>query len=136
MTKIKKERKSAPKVRCAETMTESQYFSKIRSALRNAFRYWKPMQLALEKASRPSQSKNKRLKKEFQCNKCKGWFKRDDVQIDHIVECGSLNSYEDIAIFVEKLTKEDISSYQVLCKPHHKEKTALYLNDKKFKKNK
>jgi hypothetical protein len=47
--------------RNAGTMTESQYFSKIRSMLRSGFRYWKPMQLALEAASRPSQSVNKRI---------------------------------------------------------------------------
>jgi hypothetical protein len=66
------------------TMTESQYFSKIRSVLRSGFRYWKPMQLALEAASRPSQSTNKRIKKEYQCAKCKKWYKRADVEIDHI----------------------------------------------------
>ena len=49
------------------TMTESQYFSKIRSILRSGFRYWKPMQLTLDNASRPSQSLNKRIKKEYQC---------------------------------------------------------------------
>jgi hypothetical protein len=70
--------------RNAGTMTESQYFSKIRSMLRSGFRYWKPMQLALEAASRPSQSTNKRIKKEYQCAKCKKWYKRADVEIDHI----------------------------------------------------
>ena len=123
-----------PKTRNSGTMTESQYFSKIRSALRNAFKYWKPMQLALEAASRPSQSTNKRLKKEYQCAKCKKWFKRDDVQIDHIIECGSLTSYNDIPSFVERMTKEDISAYQVLCKPDHKIKTDAYLTDKRCKK--
>lgn len=106
------------------TMTESQYFSKIRSMLRSGFRYWKPMQLALEAASRPSQSTNKRIKKEYQCAKCKKWFKRADVEIDHIEEAGSLNNYDDIVPFIQRLTKEDISSYQILCKnPCHLNKT-------------
>ena len=118
----------------AGTMTESQFFSKIRSSLRQSFRYWKPMQNALELASRPSQSLNKRLKKEYQCAKCKNWFKRDDVQIDHIEECGSLNKYEDIVPFIIKLTKENPKDYQILCKAHHKEKTNNYLNSKKLKK--
>jgi len=109
--------------RNAGTMTESQYFSKIRSMLRSGFRYWKPMQLALEAASRPSQSVNKRIKKEYQCAKCKKWFKRADVEIDHIEEAGSLSKYEDIVPFIQRLTKEDISSYQILCKPDHKIKT-------------
>ena len=122
----------APKTRNNKKWSESEYFSRIRSALRRAFRFWIPMQLALEKASRPSQSENKRLKKEFQCAKCKKWRKRTDVQIDHIEECGSLNTYEDIIPFLQRLTKEDTDAYQILCKDTcHKQKTKKYLKDKK-----
>ena len=117
--------------RNAGTMTESQYFSKIRSMLRSGFRYWKPMQLALEAASRPSQSTNKRIKKEYQCAKCKKWFKRADVQIDHIEEAGSLNNYDDIVPFIQRLTKEDVSAYRILCKPDHTLKTNLFKQLKK-----
>jgi 5-methylcytosine-specific restriction endonuclease McrA len=113
------------------TMTESQYFSKIRSILRSGFRYWKPMQLALEKASRPSQSLNKRIKKEYQCAKCKKWYKRADVEIDHKEECGSLSNYEDIVPFIQRLTKENIDAYQILCKPCHKLKTEAFRQSKK-----
>ena len=113
------------------TMTESQYFSKIRSILRSGFRYWKPMQLALEAASRPSQSLNKRIKKEYQCAKCKKWFKRADVEIDHKVECGSLANYEDIVPFIQRLTKENVDAYQILCKPCHKLKTDAFRQSKK-----
>jgi len=42
------------RTRNLNTLTESEYFSKIRSGLRNAFKFWKPMQEALKKASRPS----------------------------------------------------------------------------------
>ena len=120
-----------PRTRNGGTMTESQYFSKIRSTLRNGFRYYKPMMQALELASRPSQSSNKRLKKEYQCAVCKRWFKRSMVQIDHIEECGSLNSYEDVVPFIKRLTKENVSDYQILCKKHHKEKTDNYLKSRK-----
>lgn len=112
-----------PKTRNAGTLTESQFWGLIRSALRSKFRYWKPMQLALDKASRPNQSSNKRLKKEYQCAKCKNWFKRDDVQIDHVIPCGSLKSYDDIQGFIERLTIEDPKGFQILCKEDHKEKT-------------
>jgi 5-methylcytosine-specific restriction endonuclease McrA len=113
------------------TMTESQYFSKIRSILRSGFRYWKPMQLTLEAASRASQSLNKRIKKEYQCAKCKKWYKRADVEIDHKEECGSLSSYEDIVPFIQRLTKENIDAYQILCKPCHKLKTEAFRQSKK-----
>jgi 5-methylcytosine-specific restriction endonuclease McrA len=113
------------------TMTESQYFSKIRSILRSGFRYWKPMQLALEAVSRPSQSLNKRIKKEYQCAKCKKWYKRADVEIDHKIECGSLSTYEDIVPFIQRLTKENVDAYQILCKPCHKLKTDAFRQSKK-----
>lgn len=130
MGKRKQIKQKVPKIRNAGTMTESEYFSRIRAILRNGFRYWKPMQLVLQKASRPSQSSNKRLKKEFQCIKCLKWFKRADVQIDHIEECGSLKCYDDIIPFLKRLTKEEHSAYQILCKPDHKIKTILYLKNK------
>lgn len=117
--------------RNGNTMTESQYFSKIRSVLRSGFRYWKPMQLALEAASRPSQSTNKRIKKEYQCNHCKKWYKRLDVEIDHISECGSLSKYEDIVPFIQRLTPENINAFQILCKPCHKIKTNEFRQLKK-----
>jgi 5-methylcytosine-specific restriction endonuclease McrA len=115
--------KKKEKVRNANTLSESEYFSKIRSALRKAFTYWKPAQIALKKASRPNQSDNKRLKFEFQCAECKNWFKRDDVHIDHIIECGSLKGYDDIVPFIMRLTTENVEDFQVLCKHHHLEKT-------------
>ena len=129
--KVVKRKATTVLSRNGNTMTESQYFSKIRSILRSGFRYWKPMQLALEAASRPSQSLNKRIKKEYQCNHCKKWYKRADVEIDHIEESGSLQKYEDIVPFIQRLTKENISSYDILCKPCHKIKTDNYRQLKK-----
>lgn len=111
------------KTRNAKTLTESAFFSKIRSVLRSGFRYWKPMQIALNNASRPYTGPNKRLKKEYQCAKCKDWFKRTDVEIDHIIECGSLKTWEDVVPFLQRLTPEDISSFQILCKKDHLLKT-------------
>ena len=122
-------RVSVPRTRNAGTLTESEYFGKIRSALRKAFQYWKPMQIALESASRPNQSANKKLKKEYSCAECKEWFPRTETQIDHKTECGSLKTLDDIKGFIERLTIEDSDGFQVLCKPCHltknKEQKAL-----------
>jgi 5-methylcytosine-specific restriction endonuclease McrA len=111
--KMKKER-----TRNAKTLTESMYWSMIRSALRNAFKYWKPGQIALENVSRKIGKT-----KEYQCNHCADWFKRKEVQIDHIEECGSLKSFDDIQPFIEKLTIEDVNGFQILCKECHNIKT-------------
>jgi hypothetical protein len=119
------------RTRNANTWTEAQYFSKIRSALRNAFRFWKPFSICLENASRPYKGTNKLQKKEYQCNHCKNWFPRKNVNIDHIEECGSLKTYDDIVPFIKKLCVEDVSKLQVLCKNCHKQKTSDYLKTKK-----
>lgn len=133
--KIKKARKSvALKTRNGGTWTESQYFSAIRSALRTKFRFWKPMAAVLAKASRPYKGPNKLQKKEFQCAECKGWFKRTQVEIDHIVECGSLRTYEDIVPFLKRMTPENEGAFQILCKTGcHKAKTMAYKESKKIK---
>lgn len=115
--------KRVERTRNAGTLTEAEFFGKIRSALRNGFKYWKPMQIALDKASRKSQNANKKVKKEYQCCSCKKWYIRKDVQIDHIIECGSLRSFEDIPNFMRNLTQESADSYQILCKPCHLVKT-------------
>lgn len=105
------------------TMTEAEFHGKIRSALRNAFKWWLPMKVALKNAERKSQSSNKRLKYEYHCAKCDNWFPRKEVQIDHKEGCGSLNTVHDIPEFIIKLTAEDPDAFQILCKECHKEKT-------------
>jgi|FLOH01.1.fsa_nt_gi 5-methylcytosine-specific restriction endonuclease McrA len=103
--------------------TESQYWSAIRSALRLKFRYWKTAQQSLVNARRKYKGKSKRQKYEYNCNECKDWFKRKDVEIDHIIPVGSLKCLEDLAGFVERLTPEKVSAYQILCKKCHLIKT-------------
>jgi 5-methylcytosine-specific restriction endonuclease McrA len=107
------------------TLTESEYFSKIRSSLRKSFQYWKPMSVALELSSRKYTGENKRIKKEYQCACCGEWFIRKDVQIDHIIPCGSLRTFDDIVPFIKNLTQEDPSAYQILCHIHHLNKTNI-----------
>lgn len=114
----------SPLTRNGGTMTEQEYFNKIRSVLRTGFRWWTPMMNALKKASRPSQSENKRLKTEYQCAKCKQWYARKDVQIDHIIPVGTLRGYDDLVTFVINLTQETTEAYQILCKAKcHLDKT-------------
>lgn len=122
--KAPKPRKNAsPKTRNMFTWTEAKYFGTIRSALRRAFRYYRPMQEALNLASRPYVGTNKLQKKEFLCAHCNKWFKRSDVEIDHKLELGELRKYEDIVPFIQRMTVEDPDEYQILCKKDHLVKT-------------
>lgn len=109
------------KTRNAGTMTESAYWSMVRSGLRRTFRYWKPLMKTKLDNRRKYQGPNKRQKWEYQCNKCKQWFKDKEIEIDHIKPVGSLKCLADLAPFLENLTAE--TGYQVLCKSCHRVKT-------------
>lgn len=115
--------KKTPKTRNAGTMTESAYWSKVRSELRRAFRYWKPMVAVKQQAKRKYEGPNKRQKFEYQCNHCKQWYPDKEVQIDHIIPVGSLKCSEDLAGFLERLTPEEPEAFQVLCSECHRIKT-------------
>lgn len=124
------------KTRNGNTWSEAEYFSKIRSVLRKAFMYWKPMIIARDTVRRPYSGNNKHRKWEYQCAECKNWFSQDQIHIDHIIPCGSLKSYDDIIPFLLRLTPEDPKAFQVLCKEHHQEKTNKERNERKVIKEK
>ena len=113
----------AEKPRNGGKWTEAMFWSAIRSALRAKFRYWHPMMLAKQAARRKYEGSNKQQKWEYLCNHCKQWFKDKEVQLDHVVPCGSLKSFEDLQGFIERMTPEDPEAFQVLCKACHAEKT-------------
>jgi len=124
---VTKRRKASkkPKVvrtRNAGTMTESAFWSFIRSALRQKSRWWKPITQCKLKARRPYKGPNKRQKFEYQCNNCKEWFPDKRVNVDHITPAGTLRSAADLPGFVERLFCE-IDGLQVLCSKCHDEKT-------------
>ena len=124
-----------PRTRNAGTMTESMFWSMIRSALRQKSRWWKPIAECKKLAQRAYKGPDKRQKWEYECSKCKAWFKADAVNVDHIEPAGSLNCSEDLAPFVDTLFFEQ-ENLQVLCKTCHDEKTQLEKQLKQFKKKK
>jgi hypothetical protein len=64
------------------------------------------------------------MKWEYQCAHCKKWFPEKEIEVDHIVEAGSLRNGDDVKTFIERLFCER-DGLQVLCKNTcHKEKTA------------
>jgi 5-methylcytosine-specific restriction endonuclease McrA len=117
-------RTKSPKMRNAGTMTESAFWSFIRSALRQKSRWWKPITECKMKARRAYKGPSKRQKFEYQCNSCKAWFPEKQINVDHIKPAGSLNCKEDLAGFVERLFCE-LDNLQVLCESCHDVKTKL-----------
>jgi len=121
MSKQKKEKKVIPKPRNNGTMTEAAFWSFIRSALRKASMYWKPLQQC-KIDSRRAFKGGGRQKWEYKCNSCKKWFKDKEIEVDHIIDAGSLRNADDLKGFIERCFVE-AGGYQVLCKPCHREKT-------------
>ena len=109
----------SPRTRAGGEMTESRFFGFLRSGLRQMSRRWPPLvRHAMVAARRKNQSENKRLKWEFQCATCKGWRPAKEVEVDHIVPCGSLKTFDDLRGFTERLFCES-EGLRVLCKTCH-----------------
>ena len=108
----------APRTRGAGHLTEAGFWGFIRSGLRSKFMRWWPRYEVLRQARRKSQSTNLRLKWEFLCSHCKGWFAQKEVEVNHKIACGSLRSYADLPGFVERLFVEK-EGLEVVCKPCH-----------------
>lgn len=125
-TKKKPTKRAAriPKTRNSGTMTESAFWSFIRSALRQKSRWWKPITECKMKARRPYKGPNKRQKFEYLCNSCNRWFPDKQINVDHIVGAGSLNCGQDLPGFVDRLFCEQ-DNLQVLCTTCHDHKTKL-----------
>jgi 5-methylcytosine-specific restriction endonuclease McrA len=121
--KIAKPRKgAAPKTRNAGTMTESAFWSFIRSALRQKSRWWKPIAQAKAKVKRTYKGPLKRQKFEYQCAECSNWFPDKKINVDHIIPAGTLRCANDLPGFVERLFCE-IDNLQCLCSDCHNKKT-------------
>jgi 5-methylcytosine-specific restriction endonuclease McrA len=121
MAKKKRATKVA-KTRNAGTMTESAFWSFIRSGLRQKSRFWKPITQCKMKARRPYKGPLKRQKFEYQCNECEKWFPEKKINVDHIHPAGTLRCANDLPGFVERLFCE-IDNLQVLCEACHNVKT-------------
>ncbi len=111
------------------TMTESMFWSFIRSGLRQKSRWWKPITQCKLNAKRAYKGPLKRQKFEYQCNSCKNWFPEKKINVDHIHPAGSLNCANDLPGFVERLFCE-VDNLQVLCEKCHDAKTKLEKNGK------
>lgn len=105
---------AAPKTRNSGTLTESAFWSFIRSALRQKSRWWKPITECKQKAKRAYKGPLKRQKWEYKCNKCGKWFAEKNISVDHIKPVGTLRNAQDLPQFVENLFCE-IDNLQVLC---------------------
>jgi hypothetical protein len=96
--------------------------TKIRSALRNVWRF-SPMRQAALRAARVGYGR-------YECALCKGTFSPRDVAVDHVEPCGTI---DDVTSFVARLFC-DSSGLQILCKAKcHAAKTKAEREARKAK---
>jgi len=100
--------------------TTARYFQFLRSALRKLWLRWPPRSEALRAARKTVAGK--RHKYEYLCAQCRKWYMQKEVEVDHIVPAGSLNSHDDLKGFVSRLLVS-IKGLRVLCRPCHQEIT-------------
>lgn len=111
-----------PRTHNAGTWTTAQYWQAIRSCLRRLSRFWKPAQAALIVARFPCKGPNGQ-KWAYLCHDCKKPFPRKQVQIDHVVPCGTLTDFEHVGEFIRRLTPEEAGAYAIRCIACHGKKT-------------
>jgi len=122
-TKTASKRIIPTKTRAGGEWTEARFIGFLRSGLRQMSRRWAPIaRQALDAVKRKNQSDNKRMKWEYQCCECGGWFARKNVEVDHIVPCGSFRSLEQLQGFVERLFVEP-DGLCVRCEECHQVRT-------------
>lgn len=120
----KKRESKVPKTRNHFTMSESAFWSFIRSTLRQKSRWWKPILECKKQARRKYVGDNKRQKWEYKCANCGEWFPEKRISVDHIKPVGQLKSAADLPVFVENLFCE-IENLQILHDECHDAKTIL-----------
>lgn len=104
-----------PRTRAGGEWTEAAFWGFLRSGLRQMSRRWPPIvRQIFTGRRRKSQSENKRLKWEFQCEKCSQWFAQKNIEVDHREQCGQLKSFADVSVFVERLFCE-VDGLRIYC---------------------
>ena len=105
--------------------TEAEFLSRVRSAIRQISKYWKPKQRYKDERCRLYKGAKKNIKYEGQCEKCDKWYAKSALQVDHITPCGSLKTLNDVKGFIERTCIEGQDGWQLLCKTCHGIKTYV-----------
>jgi len=104
--------------------TTARFFGFLRSALRKAWTKYPPKYEALKlaKIGKKTNVKTGRLADHYRCAICGNEFVMKDVQVDHLIDAGTLKTFDDVGEFCRRLFCS-VDDLQVLCKPCHSGKT-------------
>lgn len=74
-----------------------------------------------------------KYKYHWQCSNCKSWFRdQSQLEVDHIVEVGPLESWDNIKEFIERMYCGQ-ENLQLLCSVCHQKKTSKFNAELKYK---
>lgn len=121
---------AAPKTRNFGTMTDAQFFGRLKNLLRAWSIQWKPGEEYLKKKRRLHKGQGRQTY-EYQCERCLKWFSRKEVEKDHIVDVGVPTSFKEFGEMVERLFIEIDGGWQCLCIPCHDKKSGVSRRRKK-----
>lgn len=102
-TKVKALKRKVDKPFADGTLSNSQFFGMIRSALRQKSRFFYSVKVARERARIPYIGPSKRDKWRYKCEVCGDIFPAKQTCVHHAIECGSLTSFEDLPEFTRRL---------------------------------
>ena len=103
--------------------TKPAYFSWLRGGLR---RMWARHPLSIKfknsqcRPARPSDKLGARVKFAGKCARCEKWHAKSKLEVDHMEPAGSLQDWNDVGPFVQRLLGCSSASLRLVCKPCHK----------------
>lgn len=119
------------RTRNAGTQTEAQYFAYLGGKLKQLHGWWRPMQMAMAKAQTGYiiNPVTGRRNQGYECAHCKVLSAKKEVNADHINPVTPIKGWvnkgvhTDLNELADRLFLEDLSLYQILCKPCHSVKS-------------
>ena len=98
------------------TSKEKDMVSVVRSAIRKSWMR-SPTKLAyLTMHTKPDMDDSTRTKWKIQCECCQGWFKLDQVEVDHISGNHTFTKVRDFEDYFENILMVGFDGLQILCK--------------------
>jgi replication initiation and membrane attachment protein DnaB len=129
---IEKLSKSLDEEGRSKPLTENQLKALIRSAIRKKWMSSNQKLAFLESSLVPDYDVNTRRLWKVQCNICKCWFKKTEVEVDHIIPTTGYTSLEDSYRFAQEILNKGGEDLQILCTEDHSIKTLSETLDISF----
>ena len=118
---------------------EKRLITILRSAIRKEWMKDKTKLAILNSRLEPDYDPDTRRLWKIQCDCCKNWFKKDEVEVDHYHGEHSFTQITQVDQFADSILDVSFGDLQIMCKPCHSIKThaeryELSMEEAKFDK--